>query len=43
MLLRSLAHFHSDTLHGRLHDVCLLLVHEVSATTGRHHLMSILM
>ncbi|XP_075874412.1 TOG array regulator of axonemal microtubules protein 1 isoform X1 [Nelusetta ayraudi] len=29
MFLRSLAHFHSDTLHGRLHDVCLLLIHEV--------------
>lgn len=34
MFLRSLAHFHSDTLHGRLHDVCLLLIHEVSTKTG---------
>ncbi|KAM8834429.1 TOG array regulator of axonemal microtubules protein 1 [Synchiropus picturatus] len=28
-LLRSLAQFHSDTLHGRLHDVCLALIQEV--------------
>ncbi|TMS21531.1 TOG array regulator of axonemal microtubules protein 1 [Larimichthys crocea] len=27
--LRSLAHFHSDTLQGRLHDVCLSLIQEV--------------
>lgn len=27
--LRSLAHYHSDTLQGRLHDVCLSLVQEV--------------
>ncbi|KAF7654329.1 hypothetical protein LDENG_00071020 [Lucifuga dentata] len=29
MFLRCLAHFHSDTLHGRLHDVCLCLIQEV--------------
>ncbi|XP_041809648.1 TOG array regulator of axonemal microtubules protein 1 isoform X2 [Chelmon rostratus] len=28
-LLRSLAHYHSDTLQGRLHDVCLSLIQEV--------------
>ncbi|XP_068577661.1 TOG array regulator of axonemal microtubules protein 1-like isoform X2 [Cebidichthys violaceus] len=28
-LLRSLAHYHSDTLQGRLHDVCLFLIQEV--------------
>ncbi|KAF3844714.1 hypothetical protein F7725_007877 [Dissostichus mawsoni] len=27
--LRSLAHYHSDTLQGRLHDVCLVLIQEV--------------
>ncbi|XP_075963729.1 TOG array regulator of axonemal microtubules protein 1 isoform X1 [Anarhichas minor] len=27
--LRSLAHYHSDTLQGRLHDVCLFLIQEV--------------
>lgn len=27
--LRSLAHYHSDTLQGRLHDVCLSLIQEV--------------
>ncbi|KAG7511268.1 TOG array regulator of axonemal microtubules 1 isoform X2 [Solea senegalensis] len=27
--LRSLANFHSDTLQGRLHDVCLALIQEV--------------
>ncbi|XP_029982201.1 TOG array regulator of axonemal microtubules protein 1 isoform X2 [Sphaeramia orbicularis] len=27
--LRSLAHFHSDTLQGRVHDVCLSLIQEV--------------
>ncbi|XP_056151819.1 TOG array regulator of axonemal microtubules protein 1 [Lampris incognitus] len=27
--LRSLAQYHSDTLHSRLHDVCLALVQEV--------------
>ncbi|KAM9842864.1 TOG array regulator of axonemal microtubules protein 1 [Aulostomus maculatus] len=27
--LRSLAHFHPDTLQGRLHDVCLSLIQEV--------------
>ncbi|TKS86553.1 TOG array regulator of axonemal microtubules protein 1 [Collichthys lucidus] len=27
--LRSLAHFHSDTIQGRLHDVCLSLIQEV--------------
>ncbi|XP_041668146.1 TOG array regulator of axonemal microtubules protein 1 isoform X2 [Cheilinus undulatus] len=27
--LRSLAHFHSDTLQGRLHDICLCLIQEV--------------
>ncbi|KAM4542880.1 TOG array regulator of axonemal microtubules protein 1 [Odontesthes bonariensis] len=29
MFLRSLAHYHSDRLHGRLHDVCLSLIQEV--------------
>ncbi|KAM9708824.1 TOG array regulator of axonemal microtubules protein 1 [Menidia menidia] len=29
MFLRSLAHYHSDTLQGRLHDVCLSLTQEV--------------
>ncbi|XP_028252223.1 TOG array regulator of axonemal microtubules protein 1 isoform X2 [Parambassis ranga] len=29
MFLRSLAHYHSDTLHSRLHDVCLSLIQEV--------------
>ncbi|KAK2891645.1 TOG array regulator of axonemal microtubules protein 1 isoform X1 [Channa argus] len=29
MFLRSLAHYHSDTLQGRLHDVCLCLIQEV--------------
>lgn len=28
-LLRGLAVYHSDTLHGRLHDVCLCLIQEV--------------
>ncbi|XP_070835057.1 TOG array regulator of axonemal microtubules protein 1 isoform X2 [Chaetodon trifascialis] len=28
-LLRSLAQYHSDTLQGRLHDVCLSLIQEV--------------
>ncbi|XP_029900539.1 TOG array regulator of axonemal microtubules protein 1 [Myripristis murdjan] len=28
-LLRCLAHYHSDTLHSRLHDVCLSLIQEV--------------
>ncbi|XP_029316331.1 TOG array regulator of axonemal microtubules protein 1 isoform X2 [Cottoperca gobio] len=27
--LRSLAHYHSDTIQGRLHDVCLFLIQEV--------------
>ncbi|XP_034531485.1 TOG array regulator of axonemal microtubules protein 1 isoform X1 [Notolabrus celidotus] len=27
--LRSLAHYHSDTLHGRLHEICLCLIQEV--------------
>ncbi|XP_054469760.1 TOG array regulator of axonemal microtubules protein 1 isoform X2 [Anoplopoma fimbria] len=27
--MRSLAHYHSDTLQGRLHDVCLCLIQEV--------------
>uniref|UniRef100_A0A3Q3GR38 TOG domain-containing protein n=1 Tax=Labrus bergylta TaxID=56723 RepID=A0A3Q3GR38_9LABR len=27
--LRSLAHFHSDTLQARLHDICLCLIQEV--------------
>ncbi|KAM8736292.1 TOG array regulator of axonemal microtubules protein 1 isoform 1-T1 [Acanthopagrus schlegelii] len=27
--MRSLAHYHSDTLQGRLHDVCLSLIQEV--------------
>lgn len=27
--LRSLAHFHSDTLQGRIHDVCLSLIQEL--------------
>lgn len=27
--LRSMAHYHSDTLQGRLHDVCLSLIQEV--------------
>lgn len=30
--LRSLAHYHSDTLQGRLHDVCLSLIQEVYNT-----------
>ncbi|XP_071354250.1 TOG array regulator of axonemal microtubules protein 1 isoform X2 [Trachinotus anak] len=29
MFLRSLAHYHSDTLQGKLHDVCLSLIQEV--------------
>ncbi|XP_035466773.1 TOG array regulator of axonemal microtubules protein 1-like [Scophthalmus maximus] len=29
MFLRSLAHYHSDTLQGKLHDVCLCLIQEV--------------
>ncbi|XP_068436111.1 TOG array regulator of axonemal microtubules protein 1 isoform X1 [Clinocottus analis] len=29
MFLRSLAHYHLDTLQGRLHDVCLCLIQEV--------------
>uniref|UniRef100_A0A3B4WMP0 TOG array regulator of axonemal microtubules 1 n=1 Tax=Seriola lalandi dorsalis TaxID=1841481 RepID=A0A3B4WMP0_SERLL len=29
MFLRSLAHYHSDTLQSRLHDVCLSLIQEV--------------
>ncbi|KAF0044511.1 hypothetical protein F2P81_003669 [Scophthalmus maximus] len=29
MFMRSLAHYHSDTLQGKLHDVCLCLIQEV--------------
>ena len=30
MSLRSLAHYHSDTLQARLHDVCISLIQEVA-------------
>lgn len=34
VFLRSLAHYHSDTLQARLHDVCLCLIQEVVSVVG---------
>lgn len=34
--LRSLAVYHSDTLQGRLHDVCLSLIQEVVQLVVQH-------